>query len=336
VIFCVIAAFGILEGIAFGFAVAIVLFVITYSRLSVIRSEVSGSAHASHVDRNPDNREILNREGHRIWIIRLQGFIFFGTADKVLKTIKARLSDHDRETRIRYLVLGFRHVSELDASAVQAFSKLAQLSDKGGVDIILTEISEQARSQLRAIAFFTDANATARRLEFAQLDDGVAWCEAQILAELGGETGRSGGTLEARLTRLLGDSTAAREIAPLFEPVTATAGDFLFHQGEPGDCLYLVHSGVAAVVMVFADGRERVVRIFQEGAIVGEMALYTGSPRSASVRIEESGTLFRLDGERLQMMQQQHPESAGLFHSFVVRLLADKLDRATKELQRYA
>lgn len=343
-IFCVIAAFGILQGVAFGFAVAIVLFVITYSRLSVIKSEVSASAHASHVDRNPESREILKREGHQIWIMRLQGFIFFGTADNLLTTIKARLSHHDRDTKIRYLVLGFRHVSRLDTSAVQAFSKLALLSDKEGVDIVLTEISEQVRSQLRAIAFFTDAdadaeteaNATARRLEFAQLDDGVAWCEAQILAKSGGETNRSGSTLEARLTRLLGDSTAATGIAPLFERVTATAGDFLFHQGEPGDCLYLVHSGVAAVVMVFADGRERVVRIYQEGAIVGEMALYTGSPRSASVRIEESGTLFRLDRERLQVMQNQHPVAAGLFHSFVVRLLADKLDRATKELQRYA
>jgi SulP family sulfate permease len=304
--------------------------VITYSRLSVIKSEVSASAHASHVDRNPDSREILKREGHQIWIMRRQGFIFFGTADNLLTTIKARLSHHDRDTKIRYLVLGFRHVSRLDTSAVQAFSKLALLSDKDGVDIVLTEISEQVRSQLRTIAFFTDveaeANATARRLEFAQLDDGVAWCEAQILAKSGGETNRSGGTLEARLNRLLGDSTAA----------TGIAGDFLFHQGEPGDCLYLVHSGVAAVVMVFADGRERVVRIYQEGAIVGEMALYTGSPRSASVRIEESGTLFRLDRERLQVMQNQHPVAAGLFHSFVVRLLADKLDRATKELQRYA
>jgi SulP family sulfate permease len=268
--------------------------------------------------------------------MRLQGFIFFGTADNLLTTIKARLFDHDRDTKIRYLVLGFRHVSRLDTSAVQAFSKLALLSDKDGVNIVLTEISEQVRSQLRAIAFFTDANAIARRLEFAQLDDGVAWCEAQILARLGAETDRSSGTLEARLTRLLRDSKAATEIAPLFEPVTATAGDILFHQGEPGDCLYLVHSGVAAVVMVFADGRERVVRIYQEGAIVGEMALYTGSPRSASVRIEESGTLFRLDRERLQVMQNQHPVAAGLFHSFVVRLLADKLDRATKELQRYA
>ncbi len=336
VIFCVIAAFGILEGVAFGFAVAIVLFVITYSRLSVIRSEASGTAHASHVDRDPNSREILNRQGHQIWIIRLQGFIFFGTADKVLTTIKARLSDRDREPRIRYLVLGFRHVIQLDTSAVQAFSKLAQLSDKEGVDIVLTEITESVRSQLRRIRFFTDADAIVRRQEFAQLDDGVAWCEAQILARLGAETGKSGHTLETWLTRLLGDPKVAPEIAPLFEPVTATAGEYLFRQGEPGDSLYLVHSAVAAVVLAFADGRERVVRIFQEGAIVGEMALYTGSPRSASVRIEESGTLFRLDGERLQMMQKQHPEAAGLFHSFVVRLLAEKLDRATRELQRYA
>ncbi len=78
------------------------------------------------------------------------------------------------------------------------------------------------------------------------------------------------------------------------------------------------------------------MRIFQEGAVVGELAPYTGAPRIASVRIEQSGTVFKLDAEHMEIMHRSHPQAARLFHTLIVKLLADKLNRATKELKHYA
>ncbi|MEN8175900.1 MAG: cyclic nucleotide-binding domain-containing protein, partial [Pseudomonadota bacterium] len=123
--------------------------------------------------------------------------------------------------------------------------------------------------------------------------------------------------------------------AHYFKPVEVAKETYLFRQGAPGDCLYLVHSGAAAVVLPLADGQERVIRIYRAGAVLGEMALYTGAPRSANVRIEESGLLFRLGVADMNEMQHSHPAAAGQFHSFIVRLLAERLDRANKERQRY-
>jgi SulP family sulfate permease len=120
-ILAVIAAVGILAGVGFGLVVMVVLFVFTYSRLTMIKSEMDESEHGSHVDRDPACCRLLNREGHQIWIMRLQGFIFFGSADQFAERIKDRISNQSEGTQIRYLVLDFRHVSRLDTSAVQVF-----------------------------------------------------------------------------------------------------------------------------------------------------------------------------------------------------------------------
>ena len=333
----VITFIGILEGVAFGFFVAIVLFVINYSRLSVIKNEISGAEHASHVDRNPEKRRILNEYGGQIHIMKLQGFIFFGTADGLFEAARTRVETAQDGMPVRYLVLDFLHVSELDTSAVQAFSKLAKFSDAEGIYIAMTAIDEKMRERLDRIKFFTSAEAEPARVRFHHLDDGVAWLENTILAEHEMEMEENQGHhVTLRLTAMLGDEDAAREISPYFETVRISAGEYLFNQGDPGDSLYVLDSGTAAVVIIFGDGNERIIRIFEEGTLLGEMALYTQAPRSASVRIEEAGTLYRLPINKFSEMQENHPAAAGLFHSFVVRLLAERLDRANRELRNYS
>jgi MFS superfamily sulfate permease-like transporter len=84
--------------------------------------------HASHVLRSPKCRAVLDRDGARVRILKLQGFIFFGTAANLLETVHAGLSDE--RTRFDCLLLDFTHVSRLDSSAVQAFSKLKRLADR--------------------------------------------------------------------------------------------------------------------------------------------------------------------------------------------------------------
>lgn len=339
-ILAVVAVTGILQGVAFGFAVAVVLFVVSYSRLSIVKAELTGHEHASHVDRDLGVRELLNREGKRILILRLQGFIFFGTADKLLATIRERLgTDGDDgaggEAKPDFLVLDFQHVTQLDTSAVQAFAKLAQLADKEGVDIAVTGFSDTTRARLEGIGFFRGAAATPRRVGFEQLDDGVAWCEDRILEQADHDgAADDAAALTDRLAHLLDDRAAAEAVAPYFTREGHAAGETLFRQGDAGDGLYLVHAGTAAVVIPLADGADRVVRVFRAGAVVGEMALYTGEPRSAAVRIEEDAVLFRLSADAMAALQREHPDAAGRFHAYVVRLLAERLARANRELQR--
>lgn len=333
VILAVIAVVDILPGIAFGFAVAVVLFVINYSQLSVVKHEATGRDHASNVDRNLQTRERLNQEGERILILTLQGFIFFGTSDKLISKIRERIEGR-AETKLDFLVLDFHHVSQLDSSAVKAFSKLAQLSEKHGFHIVITGADEELRQRLDSIRFMTDTNVKWQHLKFDQLDEGVAWCEEQILRELNLVTAGISKNLVSLLAILIEDEKTAAQLAPYFREQASGAEEYLFRQGDAGDSLYLVGSGSVAVV-IKAGGKDRVLRRYQAGAVLGEMAVYTGEPRSASVLIEADAVLYRLDAGQLEKMQVEHSAAAGKLHTYIIRLLSERLSRANRELQRY-
>src|SRR6185503_9814720 len=73
-------------------------------------------------------------------------------------------------------------------------------------------------------------------------------------------------------------------------------GQIVVRQGDPGDCLYIVKDGVLEVLAAGADGGETTpVAYLGRGEVVGELALLTGSPRSASIRSPEHAVLFTLD-----------------------------------------
>ena len=327
---------GIHVGMVIGVLVSVVLFVITYSRLATIKSEYTGRDHVSHIERDPQIRTILDRESTCIVIMKLQGAIFFGTASDVTSNIGAKLASPE-PAPVKYLVLDLKHVNLMDTSGIRSLTRLAQLTESRGVSVAVTGHDARIREQLERSGFFTEQNAAApvRRCQFAQLDEGVAWCENRILDDLRIAGAAGADTLEDRLARMLADRAAARAMAPLFRREEHAAGSWLVRRGEPGECLYLVDSGLLSVVVDTEDGEERIVGVYTGGAIIGEMAVYMEGARTAGVRIDRPSVLFRLDADALRDLQVRHPEAAGRFHTFVVRMIAGRLDRSTRELRHH-
>ncbi|MDH3600382.1 MAG: cyclic nucleotide-binding domain-containing protein [Candidatus Tectomicrobia bacterium] len=69
------------------------------------------------------------------------------------------------------------------------------------------------------------------------------------------------------------------------------ANTFLFHQGEPGESLFVIQQGRVEVLRMQPEGMQTVDQLHQ-GDVVGEMALVTGTPRMASaVAIEPTEVL---------------------------------------------
>ncbi len=73
-------------------------------------------------------------------------------------------------------------------------------------------------------------------------------------------------------------------------------GDIVCRQGDAGDRLFVVKSGVLEVLTMPSDGAEAVpVAYLGSGEVIGELALLTGSPRSATVRSPEHAELFEVE-----------------------------------------
>jgi CRP-like cAMP-binding protein len=74
---------------------------------------------------------------------------------------------------------------------------------------------------------------------------------------------------------------------------TLGTGDRIFEQGDPGDCLYVVKSGVVEITAKTPEG-PTVLAYLGTGECIGEVALLTGSPRTATARVPERAELMIL------------------------------------------
>lgn len=112
----------------------------------------------------------------------------------------------------------------------------------------------------------------------------------------------------------------AMNAADLFKHETDTTdlagGEFLFREGEPGDCMFVLLEG-AMNVMIGGETVENSTR----GALLGEMALIDNSPRGASVVATEPSRLARVDARRFNFIIQQNP----FFAKHVMKVLVDRL-----------
>jgi sulfate permease, SulP family len=63
------------------------------------------------------------------------------------------------------------------------------------------------------------------------------------------------------------------------------------------------------------------------------MALYSGQPRSADVVAETPCRAYRLRAERFARLERENPTVVIQFHSFVVKLLTQRLTSATEEIR---
>ncbi|MGZ6977474.1 MAG: patatin-like phospholipase family protein [Acidimicrobiia bacterium] len=83
------------------------------------------------------------------------------------------------------------------------------------------------------------------------------------------------------------------ELLKVGELVHVRAGEWLFRTGDEGDALYLVDAGRLEVLSE-EDGRETLIRVLVAGDAVGELAMLTRAPRSASVRAVRDSELLRV------------------------------------------
>ena len=116
------------------------------------------------------------------------------------------------------------------------------------------------------------------------------------------------------------DEASRMELARGLEPVHVAAGEVVFRQGDAGDGLFLVVSGRLRVTVAAGD-TERVLHDLGRGSVVGEIALLTDRPRTATVHAVRDSDLQLLRAPVFQELAERSPA----LMSGMMRLLADRL-----------
>ena len=327
-----IVTVGFLEGVGIGVLIAVILFAVNYSRVDVIKHALSGETHHSNVERAGRQQGLLQEKGRQIFILRLQGFLFFGSANTLFERVRQQMDVcGPGEEPIRYVVLDFQLVNGLDSSAVLSFMKMKQLARAKGIPLVFTNTLANVHDQLERAGIFEEGDSVC--LTFPNLDRGVEWCENGILERQDVMT-----VGPHSFSILLGEifpeqEDHGRRFVAYLEEMDVPAGQFLFRQGQSAENLYLIESGELSALLESNSGESIRLRSMGTGTIVGEMGLYVDAPRSASVRAEQPSKLYRLSSVKLKEMQEHDPEVASAFHRFVVRSLASRLDQKTKEVE---
>jgi SulP family sulfate permease len=327
-IFGVSITVGFLEGVAVGILASSVLFILEYSRIQVVRHALSGERFHSNVDRAGPQSRRLQELGQQILVLKLQGFIFFGTANRLLERLRARLAQH--EPLLRYLVMDFRMVSGLDSSVVMSFIKMRQLAESQNFFVVFTNLSPEMRRLMEANDLLSPSDERIRA--FDDCDRALEWCENQMLRSEGTDPYGDDEALTAFLSRELGSPAKASRVIAYLDRLTAEKGQYLMRQGDTTNPLYFVESGKAAAVLELND--EEPVRLRSIGpGTVGEIGLYLGLPRTASVVADDHCTVYRMTASSLERMEREDAELAAAFHKFIVRRLANRLANTTEVLQ---
>ncbi|KAG7379455.1 hypothetical protein PHYPSEUDO_008560 [Phytophthora pseudosyringae] len=116
----------------------------------------------------------------------------------------------------------------------------------------------------------------------------------------------------------------------LLEMIALPAQTTLFSTGDVGDAMYVVHSGVLAIVI-----KSVMVREIRKGSCFGELSVFSSMPRTATVISTTYTILYKLSRFHCERVLEGYPECASLVACHVQDVL-DQLSHSEKGADRSA
>lgn len=184
VIVLVMGMYDFVVGIGVGILMAFISLIIQTSQVSAIRGIYDGGIVSSTVRRNPSQHHYINQVGKQIYIMKLTGYLFFGTIVSVEEKIRGLLDDGAFSQKpIKFLILDLWHVTGLDYSAGEAFNTISRLLDKKSVTLVLSGVDAESQlgRTLRAVGLGNDEIEV---MMLPNLNSALESCENELLRTL--------------------------------------------------------------------------------------------------------------------------------------------------------
>jgi SulP family sulfate permease len=315
----VIAFVGFLEGVMVGIIAATILFVVKYSRVNTVRDTLNGRIYHAKVDRPALQREILKEHGEGIHIFRLQGYIFFGTSDKMVSRVRELLED--AKIREHFVLLDFHRVYGFDSSAVSSFTRMRQLASQHDIHLVITQVGASILHQMKLGGFHADD----RVHIFPTLDHGVEWCENMLLQKHERSTMFIQTSIKSQLRGTFPNPELVDKLLNYLERMEVEENFYLMRRGDAPESMYFIESGRLNVLIETDQGEMMRIRSIRSGTVVGELGLYLKSERTANVVASQKSVLYRLHLDSLKEMEAKDPDVASALHEWIARQLAERM-----------
>jgi SulP family sulfate permease len=271
----------------------------------------------------------LRAHGDELLILQLQEFIFFGTGQGLLDRIRARAQDTTR-VPLRFIVMDFQRVPGLDSSAVASFLRMEQLAQAQEIKLVLTDVRPEITEQLKRGGVGADMPEIHY---FESLDHGVEWCEDQLLAAADMLANGEPIKFHEQIAQVLPDAADIQRLDRYLHRIEVPPQTVLLHQGEAAHSLYFIETGEVSVELMLAGGKTVRLRTIHKGTVVGEVAMYMGGVRTASVVTLAQTVAYRLTSAAIAEMEEHDPDLAAALHKWIAAVMAERLADNVRTLE---
>jgi CRP/FNR family transcriptional regulator len=127
---------------------------------------------------------------------------------------------------------------------------------------------------------------------------------------------------------------SAEELARVAEVVVPRrfeAGEVVFKEGDEGTTCYIVRSGQARAIRGHPDGRSITLAHFAPGDIFGEMAMFDGERRSATVETTEATEAIAILSTDMHRLLREHPDISVKLMSALGQRLRETNERLARQ-----
>ncbi|MEN9479609.1 MAG: hypothetical protein RLZZ298_1004 [Pseudomonadota bacterium] len=319
-----------ITGLAVGTIAAMGLFIRDQSR-SVVRRVSFGDVSRSLRIRSAAARQLQEKYGKEIVVFEAEGVLFFGSVERLIQRIEMAAAI------VSLIIIDLRRVSDIDATACRLLRQMARRYRDRGCHLLLSHLPPERRLHeqllLRSVAVEIPA-----KYWFADLDAALEYAEDLLLVRHGfSDTALS--KIDLDKSDLMTGLTALEisQVMIYLRPHRLLAGDHLFHQGDLGCSLFIVISGSLSIHLPqTTSGTQKRLIAFGPGAVLGEMAVITGAPRSANALADEDSELMELDNTVIERLGVDKPELAIAIMRNLSALLADRLRTTTLQFSQLA
>jgi len=290
-------AAGTFEAVGLGVVISIIYFIITMTR-SIVRDSYDASLVRSNFQRVSRDIMLLEDAGHRIYIMELEGPLFFGTADNLADNLY-KIFD---ENFIDFIILDFKRVQTIDSTGLHI---LSQLKNKAGTfkkKILLSNLDYKLLSY--AHRDFSDC-------VFVSFNDALSYAEDMLLSMIGTSEAEEY-TLDKFETLSHLEKEELQLASKYFSFITIKSGLPIFSQNDKSSEMYLLCRGRVNIEIAAHNENQRTrISTVCPGTIFGEMALIDGKMRSAFAIADSNSDIacYTLSTENLDALCAEFPET---------------------------
>ncbi|MEN0000978.1 MAG: glutaminase A [Pseudomonadota bacterium] len=290
----------------------------------VVRRHYKASEIGSKRIRSISEREWLSNIAGQVQVMELQGTLYFGPAETIIRQLSDSLDDASE------IIVDFTRVSYTDAAAarllVEAFRAFCDL----GLTVVLTGI--QSKGPLALLRDMVVQQDLPVAIE-SDADTALEAAEERLLEE----HYERADTSKYAFSKINIFAGLGRADCKVLEGIVRTyryaPGEQIIREGDKATNVFVVASGSVNVSLELPNGRRKRLAAVGPGFAFGEMALVEGGARTADVFADNGAVCYVFEVAHINALQETNPKIPMTILGNLVKSLSKRLQTANQEIR---